>query len=69
MKGKKEKHEYINGEIYAMGGGRVKNGPIAIRFLTILETHLENSNCITGNSDIKIKIKENLLLTNQQIPR
>ena len=52
-----------------MGGGRVKNGPIAIRFLTILEPHLENRNCITGNSDIKIKIKENLLLTNQQIPR
>ena len=51
-----EKHEYINGQIYAMSGGTVNHGRIAIRFITMLETHLENSNCLTGNSDIKIKI-------------
>ena len=27
-----EKHEYINGEVYAMSGGSVNHGRIAIRF-------------------------------------
>lgn len=53
-----EKHEYINGEVYAMSGGSVNHGRIAIKFTTIFDTHLENSGCITGNSDIKINIVE-----------
>jgi Uma2 family endonuclease len=52
------KHEYINGEVYAMSGGSVNHGRIAIKFTTIFDTHLENSGCITGNSDIKINIVE-----------
>jgi len=51
-----EKHEYINGEVYAMSGGSVNHGRIAIKFITMFDSHLENSGCITGNSDIKINI-------------
>ena len=51
-----EKHEYIDGEVYAMSGGSVNHGRIAIKFITIFDTHLENSGCIIGNSDIKINI-------------
>ncbi|EAZ88630.1 Uma2 family endonuclease [Crocosphaera chwakensis] len=51
-----EKHEYINGQIYVMTGGTVNHGRIAIRFTAMFETHLENTNCIIGNSDIKIKM-------------
>jgi Uma2 family endonuclease len=51
-----EKHEYIGGEVYAMSGGSVNHGRIAIRFTAMFDTHLEGSNCITGNSDIKINI-------------
>ncbi|NEZ68104.1 Uma2 family endonuclease [Leptolyngbyaceae cyanobacterium CCMR0082] len=51
-----EKHEYIDGQVYAMGGGTVNHGRIAIRFTSMLDTHLDNSGCITGNSDIKINI-------------
>ncbi len=51
-----EKYEYINGEVYAMGGGTVNHGRIAIRFTAMLDAHLENSGCITGNSDIKVNI-------------
>jgi Uma2 family endonuclease len=51
-----EKHEYIDGELYAMSGGSVNHGRIAIKFITIFDTHLENSGCIIGNSDIKINI-------------
>jgi Uma2 family endonuclease len=50
-----EKHEYIDGEVYAMGGGSVNHGRIAIRLTSLLEAHLEGGNCITGNSDIKVK--------------
>ena len=55
-----EKHEYINGEVYAMSGGSVNHGRIAIKFAAMFDSHLENSGCITGNSDIKI----NMLKTN-----
>jgi Uma2 family endonuclease len=51
-----EKHEYINGEVYAMSGGSVNHGRIAIKFITMFDSHLENSGCTTGNSDIKINI-------------
>ena len=51
-----EKYEYINGEVYAMSGGSVNHGRIAIKFAAMFDSHLENSDCITGNSDIKINI-------------
>jgi Uma2 family endonuclease len=53
-----EKHEYIDGQVYAMSGGSVKHGRIAIKLTAMFDTHLENSGCITGNSDIKINIVE-----------
>jgi Uma2 family endonuclease len=54
----REKHEYINGQVYAMSGGSVNHGRIAIRLTAMFDTHVENSGCITGNSDIKINIIE-----------
>jgi Uma2 family endonuclease len=53
-----EKHEYIDGQVYAMSGGSVNHGRIAIRFTAMFDAHLENSDYITGNSDIKIDIAE-----------
>jgi Uma2 family endonuclease len=53
-----ERHEYINGEVYAMSGGSVNHGRISIRFTAMLDAHLDNSGCITGNSDIKVNIVE-----------
>jgi len=53
-----EKHEYIDGEVYAMSGGSVNHSRIAIRFTAMFDTHLENSGCITGNSAIKVNIAE-----------
>ena len=51
-----EKHEYINSQVYAMSGGSINHGRIAIRFTVMFDSHLENTGCITGNSDIKVKI-------------
>jgi len=51
-----EKHEYIDGQVYAMSGGSVNHGRIAIRFTAMFDAHLEGSGCMTGNSDIKVNI-------------
>ncbi|MEH2245348.1 Uma2 family endonuclease [Nostoc sp.] len=51
-----EKHELINGQVYAMSGGSVNHSRIAIRFTTMFDTHLDASSCITGNSDLKVNI-------------
>jgi Uma2 family endonuclease len=53
-----EKHEYIDAQVYAMSGGSVNHGRIAIRFTAMFDAHLDNSSCITGNSDIKVNIVE-----------
>ncbi|WP_448562288.1 Uma2 family endonuclease [Trichothermofontia sp.] len=53
-----EKHEYINGRVYAMGEGSFNHGRIAIRLTALFDAHLLGSRCITGNSDIKIKLLE-----------
>jgi Uma2 family endonuclease len=53
-----ERHEYIDGETYAMSGGSVNHGRISVRFTAMFDAHLENSTCITGNSDIKVNIVE-----------
>ncbi|MEO0350436.1 MAG: Uma2 family endonuclease [Cyanobacteria bacterium P01_A01_bin.15] len=51
-----DKHEYIDGRIYAMSGGSVNHGRIAIRFTAMFDSHLDSSSCIPGNSDIKVNI-------------
>ncbi len=51
-----EKYEYIDGEVYAMSGGSINHGRIAIKLTAMFDNHLDNSNCITGNSDIKVNI-------------
>lgn len=51
-----EKHELLDGEVYAMSGGSVNHSRIAIRFTTMFDTHLDASSCITGNSDLKVNI-------------
>lgn len=53
-----EKHEYIDGQVYAMSGGSVNHGRLAIRLTAMFDNHLEESSCITGNSDIKVNIVE-----------
>ncbi|BAZ90159.1 hypothetical protein NIES932_16540 [Raphidiopsis curvata NIES-932] len=51
-----QKYEYIDGQVYAMGGGGINHGRISIRFTSMLDSYLEDTGCITGNSDIKVNI-------------
>lgn len=53
-----EKYEYIDGEVYAMGGGSKNHSLISVRLTTLFSNHLEGSGCETGNSDLKVNIAE-----------
>lgn len=51
-----EKHELIDGRVYAMTGGSVNHSRIAVRFITLFDGHLDPNRCITGNSDLRINV-------------
>ena len=51
-----EKYEYIDGEVYAMSGGSKNHSLIAVKFTTLLNNHLDDRNCETGNSDLRVNI-------------
>jgi Uma2 family endonuclease len=51
-----ERHEYIDGEVYAMSGGTINHGSIAGNFLALLKPHLRGSGCKTLNSDCRVSI-------------
>jgi Uma2 family endonuclease len=53
-----ERHEYIDGEVYAMSGGTQNHSDIAMNFGAMLKSHLRGSGCKTFNSDLRIKIFE-----------
>jgi Uma2 family endonuclease len=52
------RHEYIDGEVYAMTGGTVNHGQIAMNFGIILGNHLRGRGCRILNSDVKVAIEE-----------
>jgi Uma2 family endonuclease len=51
-----EKYEYIDGQVYAMSGGSKNHSRLAIRFASLFDTYLEDSNCETVNSDMRVNI-------------
>jgi len=51
-----EKHELIEGQVYAMTGGSKNHSLLAARLITLLTSHLEESGCDTATSDLKVNI-------------
>jgi Uma2 family endonuclease len=51
-----ERHEYINGEVYAMSGGTINHSDIAGNFLSLLKVHMRGSGCKTLNSGARVNI-------------
>ncbi len=51
-----EKHEYIDGQIYAMSGGSKNHSLISVRLITMFSNHLEGKGCETGNSDLRVNV-------------
>jgi Uma2 family endonuclease len=58
-----EKHEYYQGEIFAMSGPKVPHNIIAVNILGILKQQLKGKSCRPFNSDQRIHIPENTLFT------
>jgi Uma2 family endonuclease len=52
------RHEYLDGEVYAMTGGTVNHGQIAANFIILLGSHLRGSGCRVLTSDVKVGIQE-----------
>ena len=51
-----ERHEYIDGEVYAMSGGTINHGDIALNFGALLKNHMRGRGCKTLNSDCRVSI-------------
>ena len=51
-----ERHEYIDGEVYAMSGGTIDHGDIAGNFLSLLKIHMRGRGCKTLNSDCRVSV-------------
>ncbi len=51
-----ERHEYIDGEVYAMSGGTIDHGSIALNFGSLLKIHMRGRGCKTLNSDCRVSI-------------
>ncbi len=51
-----EKHELIDGRVYAMSGGTRNHSDIAGNFLSIIKLHLRGSGCKTYNPDCRVNI-------------
>jgi len=52
------RHEYFNGEVYAMSGGTQNHGRVASNIIFILKGHLRGGGCQVGNSDCRVNIFE-----------
>jgi Uma2 family endonuclease len=54
-----ERHEYINGEVYAMSGGSQNHSRIALKFAALLDNHLADRPCRVFNSDCRVNLLKN----------
>jgi Uma2 family endonuclease len=52
------KHEYMNGEVFAMVGGTLPHNAIALNLATILKLHLRGQPCQPYMADAKIGISQ-----------
>ncbi|HEY9735093.1 MAG TPA: Uma2 family endonuclease [Trichocoleus sp.] len=53
------KHEYRDGEVYAMAGASDAHVTITVNLSSLLRTHLRGSGCRTYASDMKAQVEAN----------
>lgn len=51
-----EKHELIEGRVYAMSGGTQNHSAIQLNVGSLINTHLRGNSCRVFNSDLKVNI-------------
>ncbi len=52
------KHEYRQGQVYAMTGAKNPHTVISVKLTTLLDNHLLNTKCLVFNSDVKVRLEE-----------
>ena len=52
----RDRHEYLNGEVYPMSGGTINHSDIAGNILSQLKQHMRGSGCKVLNSDARVNI-------------
>jgi Uma2 family endonuclease len=52
------KHEYINGQVYAMAGTTDSHNTIAGNLYSLIRTHLRGTDCRVYFADIKVKLEK-----------
>jgi Uma2 family endonuclease len=61
--GSSEKHEYYQGEVFAMGGAKLTHNEIVMNTATTINQFLKGKTCKPYNSDQRIYIEKNTLFT------
>ena len=57
------KHEYLNGEIYAMAGGTPEHASLAVAIASLLRNQLGAKPCRVFSSDLRVRVLETGLAT------
>jgi Uma2 family endonuclease len=52
------RHEFVDGEVYAMTGGTINHSAIAVNTIATLKNYLRGSGCQVLNSDAKVQTIE-----------
>lgn len=50
------RHEYVNGEVFAMTGGTIPHNDIALNLYTALRPHLKSRSCRINVADVKVQV-------------
>ncbi len=51
------KHEFVQGEVFAMAGGEDRNNSVALNLVVALRQHLRGSPCRVYASDVKLRVE------------
>jgi Uma2 family endonuclease len=57
------KHEYLNGEVFAMAGGTITHGALAAAIISALSAALRDRACRVLSSDVRVRAKATGLAT------
>ncbi len=52
-----ERHEFVQGEVFAMAGGEDRNNTVALNIALALRQHLRGSPCRVYASDVKLQVE------------
>jgi Uma2 family endonuclease len=54
------RHEYIDGQVFAMAGGSKTHNRIAVNLIALFRPHLRGTKCEVYMADVKVKLKSKL---------